>query len=285
LVQARGVVWSTNPNPDISLSTKTLNGPGFGTFTDNLTRLVPNTTYYVRAYATNSAGTAYGNQVVFKTTNSSIGFPCSGTPTVNDIDGNIYNTTPIGTQCWMRENLRTTKYRDGTVIPMDSSGGEYGNKIGETWSNRTLGARTINRNNFNNLMTFGYLYNWYSVNDNKGLCPIGWSVPSDEDWTKLTNFLGSEAGGKLKTQGTTHWRHPNLGATDEVNFSALPGGIRGTDGEYYNIGFAGDWWSSTSIDSNRAWSRWLYSNSTELSRDSQCAGYKKTGLSVRCIKN
>jgi uncharacterized protein (TIGR02145 family) len=89
----------------------------------------------------------------------------------------------------------------------------------------------------------------------------------------------------LKTQGTTHWRHPNLGATDEVNFSALPGGIRGTDGEYYNIGFAGDWWSSTSIDSNRAWSRWLYSNSTELSRDSQCAGYKKTGLSVRCIKN
>jgi uncharacterized protein (TIGR02145 family) len=285
LVQARGVVWSTNPNPDISLSTKTLNGPGYGTFSANLTRLLPNTTYYVRAYATNSAGTAYGNEVVFKTTNTSIGFPCSGTPTVKDIDGNIYNTTPIGTQCWMRENLRTTKYRDGTIIPIDSSGGEYGNKIGETWSNRTSGARTINRNNFDNLTSFGYLYNWYSVNDSKGLCPVGWSVPSDEDWTKLTNFLGYEAGGKMKTIGTSYWKHPNIGATDEVNFSALPGGYRSSGGDFYNIGFAGNWWSSTSIDSNRAWSRWLYNDSSELRRYSICVGYKKSGYSVRCIRN
>jgi uncharacterized protein (TIGR02145 family) len=168
---------------------------------------------------------------------------------------------------------------------MDSSGGEYGNKIGETWSSRTTGARTINGNNFDNLKTFGYLYNWYSVNDSKGLCPVGWSVPSDENWTQLTNFLGYEAGGKIKTIGTTYWRQPNKGATDEVKFSALPGGHRGTDGEYYNIGFAGNWWSSTSIDSNRAWSRLLYSDSSELSRNGQCAGYKKTGLSVRCIKN
>ncbi len=284
-ITARGVVWSTNPNPNISLSTKTLNGPGNGTFKANITGLMPNTIYYLKAYATNSAGTAYGNEIVFKTTNTSIGFPCSGTSTVKDIDGNIYNTTAIGTQCWMKENLRTTKYRDGTIIPMDSSGGEYGNKIGETWSSRTIGARTINRNNFDNLMTYGYLYNWYSVNDNKGLCPVGWSVPSDEDWTKLTNFLGYDAGGKMKTTGTTYWRHPNLGATDEVNFSALPGGYRSSGGDFYNIGFAGNWWSSTSIDSNRAWSRWIYSNSSELSRNSQCAGYKKEGLSVRCIKN
>jgi uncharacterized protein (TIGR02145 family) len=284
-ITARGVVWSTNPNPDISLSTKTLNGPGNGTFKANSTGLMPNTTYYLKAYATNSAGTAYGNEVVFKTTNTSIGLPCSGTPTVKDIDGNIYNTTPIGTQCWMKENLRTTKYRDGTIIQMDSSGGEYGNKIGETWSSRTIGARTINGNNFDNLKTFGYLYNWYSVNDSKGLCPVGWSVPSDENWTQLTNFLGYEAGGKIKTIGTTYWRHPNIGATDEVNFSALPGGYRSSGGDFYNIGFTGNWWSSTSIDSNRAWSRWLYSDSSELSRNSQCAGYKKTGLSVRCIKN
>jgi uncharacterized protein (TIGR02145 family) len=185
----------------------------------------------------------------------------------------------------MRENLRTTKYRDGTIIPMDSSGGEYGNKIGETWSSRTTGARTINGNNFDNLKTFGYLYNWYSVNDIKGLCPVGWSVPSDENWIQLTNFLGYEAGGKIKTIGTTYWRHPNLGATDEVNFSALPGGHRGTDGEYYNIGFAGNWWSSTSIDSNKAWSRWLYKDSADFYRNSQCVGLKKGGYSVRCIKN
>ena len=282
-IKSKGVVWSTNPNPDISLHTKTFNGSGIGNFTSHIYGLMPNTTYYLKLYATNSVETFYGSEIVFKTTNTSIGFPCSGTTTVKDIDGNIYNTIPIGTQCWIKENLRTTKYQDGTNIPIDSSGGESGNQPGEKWSNLISGARTINGNYTDNLTNFGYLYNWYSVENPKGICPVGWHVPSSRDWRILEDFLGEEAGGKLKLQGTTYWRHPNKGASNMVGFSGLPGGYRNSNGEYYRIGDKGKWWSSDEIYS-RVFTYGLSYNYNFI-LFSYCGVSKTEGNSIRCIKN
>ena len=230
-ITSRGVVWSTSPNPTIALSTKTSNGTGTGSFTSTLTNLAPKTTYYVRAYATNSVGTGYGNEITFITTDSSIvmGIPCPGTPTVKDIDGNTYNTVQIGTQCWTKENLRVTKYRDGTVIPLDESGGTAGNGTGQTWSSRTTGARTVYGHSAANLATYGYLYNWYTVGDTKGLCPSGWHVPSEAEWNSLSSYLGNDPGVKL---ADTSWILAFGKPTNESGFSVKPGGYRDTSGRF-----------------------------------------------------
>jgi uncharacterized protein (TIGR02145 family) len=225
VISARGVVWSTTPSPTIDLLTKTSNGSGTGSFTSTLNNLTPKTTYYVRAFATSSAGTEYGNEISFTTSDSTIvmGIPCPGTPTVKDIDGNTYNTVQIGTQCWTKENLRVTKYRDGSVIPLDESGGSEGGGSDQTWSSRTTGTRTVNKNTSSNVeifTTYGYLYNWYAVDDKKGLCPSGWHVPINAEWIALTDYLGGEdvAAVKLKSKGTTLWNN-NIGATNESGFS------------------------------------------------------------------
>jgi uncharacterized protein (TIGR02145 family) len=210
-VTARGVCWSTNQNPTIDNS-KTSNDIGTGSFTSNLTGLTANTIYYVRAYATNSMGTAYGNQVTFKTTTD------VETNTVTDIDGNIYHTVTIGTQVWMVENLKTTKYRNGDPIP---------NVTGNAWAALTTGAYCwYNNDAATYKATYGALYNWYAVADSRNIAPTGWHVPTDAEWTTLTTFLGGEsvAGGKLKETGTNHWTSPNTGATNETGFTALPGG-------------------------------------------------------------
>ena len=290
-ITGRGIVWSTSTNPTIALTTKTSNGTGTGSFTSTLTNLTPKTTYYVRAYATNSAGTGYGNEISFTTSDSSsvMGIPCPGTPTVKDIDGNVYNTVQIGTQCWTKENLRVTKYRDGSVIQFDESGGTTGNGTGQTWGNRTAGARTVYGHSAANLATYGYLYNWYAAVDSKGLCPSGWHLPSDAEWTMLTNYLGGEsiAGGKMKFTGTTYWDSPNTGATNESGFSALPGGDRNTEGSFGNfIGYA-LFWSSTKITinftSNYAWNRILYYDNGNVGRRSYYS--KSSGASVRCLRD
>ena len=286
-ISARGVVWSTNTNPTIALTTKTSNGTGIGSFSSSLTNLAPKTTYYVRAYATNSAGTGYGNEISFITSDSSIvmGIPCPGTPTVKDIDGNTYNTVQIGTQCWTKENLRVTKYRDGTVIPLDESGGTTGVGTGQTWGSRTTGTRTVYGHNASNLVTYGYLYNWYSVADTKGLCPNGWHVPSDSEWTTLTTYLGGEsvAGGRMKSTGTTYWNTPNTGATNESGFSVLPGGYRNFDGNFYYIRFSACFWSATEYDYNFAWNRLLYYNYGNVYRYTTFD--KSFGASVRCLRD
>ena len=286
-ITARGVVWSTNTNPNITLTTKTSNGTGTGSFTSTLTNLTPKTTYYVRAYATNSAGTTYGNEITFTTSDSSslMGIPCLGTPTVKDIDGNTYNTVQIGTQCWTKENLRVTKYRDGSVIPLDVSGGTTGGGTGQTWSSRTTGARTVYGHSAANLATYGYLYNWYAVADSKGLCLSGWHVPSDTEWTTLTTYLGGEnvAGGKMKSTGTTYWNSPNTGASNESGLTALPGGWRNSAGNFFNISYNAFFWSATHYATSLAWIRYLYySTGNVLSVN---GGVKSFGASVRCLKD
>jgi uncharacterized protein (TIGR02145 family) len=196
---------------------------------------------------------------------------------LTDQDGNEYKTVTIGTQTWMAENLRTTKYNDGTPIP----------KVTDLaiWSGLITGAY-CNYNNtasIDTIATYGRLYNWYAVNTGK-LAPKGWHVPTDAEWTTLTNYLGSEdiAGGKLKETGTTHWYSPNLGATNATGFTALPGGSRSGDGLFDVIGDYGFYWSSTEYDSDDAYYRAL----THLISDVGSDYYvKELGFSVRCIKD
>ena len=282
----RGVVWSTSQNPTISLTTKTSDGSGIGTFNSNISGLSPNTTYYLRAYASNSAGTGYGNEITFTTLDSSsvMGIPCPGTPTVKDIDGNTYNTVQIGTQCWTKENLRVTKYRDGSVIPLDESGGTTGNGTGQTWGVRTTGARTVYGHSAANLATYGYLYNWYAVAEIKGLCPNGWHVPSDYEWTTLSTYLGGEtvAGGKMKSTGTTYWIS-NAGATNSSGFSVLPGGFRSFDGSFNEIRRNAVFWSASTFGGEYgAFYRILSYDSGRVDRSNSD---ERSGFSVRCLRD
>ena len=266
-VTNRGICWSTSTNPTIELNTKISNSSGLGSFTNSLSGLIPNTTYYLKSFATNTVGTFYGNELSFITPNR-----------VTDIDGNIYNTVIIGTQVWMVENLKTTKYRDGTSVPLVTDG--------TAWGALTTNGCCYYNNDVAYNSKYGLLYNWFVVNNIKKIAPLGWHIPTDTEWGVLTNYLGglNSAGGKLKEIGTTHWTSPNTGATNESGFTALPGGIRSNDGNYFlKVGNSADWWSSTeytdpnyamywSIDYNGIWFG-VHQN------------YKQYGFSIRCIKD
>ena len=267
-VTVRGVCWSTNQNPTIADS-KTTDGTGAGSFTSNITGLTAGTIYYVRAYATNSAGTGYGSAMSFTTQGGTTG-------TVTDIDGNVYNTVTIGTQVWMVENLKTTKYRDGTSIPNVTDN--------ISWSNLTTGAYCDYSNTPSNSATYGKLYNWYAATNAHNIAPTGWHVPTDADWTTLTTYLGGEgvAGGKLKETGTTHWQSPNIGATNETGFTALPGGYRRYYGPFVSVGFFGYWWSATENYATFAWSRYMSYDDSDVYRDTDG---KELGFSVRCVRD
>jgi uncharacterized protein (TIGR02145 family) len=265
-VTARGVCWSTTTGPTVALA-KTTDGTGSGIFSSAISLLSANTVYYVRAYATNMTGTGYGPEVLFKTSYS----------TLPDADGNSYFTVVIGTQIWTRENLKTTKYRDGTPIPNVSDN--------NTWSSLPTGAYCWDNNDIANKNIYGALYNWIAITDSKGLCPTGWHVPTDGEWTTLTTYLGgtSVAGGKLKEAGNTHW-YSNSGATNESGFTALPGGYRYSSGGYSYPGSYGYWWSATENISNvtNGYYRLIYYyNASIYGSDIS----KASGLSVRCIKD
>ena len=263
-ITARGVCWSTNQNPTVS-DNKTADGIGTGSFTSSLNNILPSTTYYVRAYATNNAGTAYGPQVTFTTL-----------PGVADVDGNAYGSIVIGTQTWMSENLRVSKYRNGDAIPNVTDG--------TAWTALATGAYAYQDNNTAYDATYGKLYNWFAVTDSRNLCPTGWHIPTDEEWTTLTTFLGgvSVAGGKMKTTGTSLWTSPNNAATNESGFSGLPGGARQPDAAFIYRTTIGVWWSSTENGSPDAWFRNLYHQNGQTDRD---FGNKRCGYSVRCLKN
>ncbi len=264
IVTERGMCWSTTANPTITDS-KTSDGTGGGSFTSSITGLSSNTTYYARAYATNSAGTAYGDEYIIKT----------ATGTVTDYDGNSYYTVTIGTQVWMMENLKTIKYNDGTSIPLVTGNTE--------WSNLTSsGYCWYSNDEVANKNTYGALYNWYVVN-NGNLCPSGWHLPTDAEWTTLAEYLGgkSVAGGKLKETGTSHWWNPNVGATNETGFSATGGGYRFSDGEFVWMSFIGTWWSASEYDASSAWGWFIHCNYELIDN----AAYSKIdGFSVRCIE-
>ncbi|MEI6767007.1 MAG: fibrobacter succinogenes major paralogous domain-containing protein [Bacteroidota bacterium] len=263
-ITGRGVCWSTGPLPTTDCST-TSDGTGIGSFTSNINGLTPGTLYYLRAYATNLFGTSYGNTVTFITSDGE----------AMDIDGNIYPTVNIGTQTWMAANLRVTHYRNGDSIP------EIGIHDGILWRNLTSGAYTGFMSD-----SYGKLYNWYAVIDNRDIAPTGWHVATDTDWTILTDYAGGSgiAGDKLKAK--YDWITTYQGSddsSDELRFSALGGSYMDTTstGLWLGPGVNGYWWTSTENGSD-AWGRSMQTLQSAVHRDSF---YKNLGFSVRCIKD
>lgn len=272
-VRSRGVCWSTSPSPTTN-SNITSDGDGVGTFTSSLTGLSPNTTYYVRAYASNNVGTGYGNEQMFTTQNTGPG------TTVTDYDGNVYHTVTIGTQTWLKENLKVTHFNKGEAIPNVSDGIE--------WSTLTKGAYCNYDKNPANSEIYGHLYNWFAASDSRNPCPEGWHVPTDNEWQKLMDYLGGEliAGGKLKAtgtlgQGTGLWEDPNSEATNESGFTALPAGIRNTNGTFSLLSTNEYFWSSTPNQAS-AWDRELSHKYGNVDRNSR---EQTSGLSIRCVKD
>ena len=290
-VTARGICWSTSHNPTIS-DNKTTDGTGTGSFTSCITELLGNTTYYVRAYATNSVGTTYGNEVSFTTPN------CGSGVTVTDKSGNTYNTVQIGQQCWMKENMRTTKYADGTDISEGAT------------SSTTVAYWYYPNNNSSNKTTYGLLYNWKAVMRNstssssnpsgvQGICPTGWHVPSDAEWKQMEMAVGmsqsdaDNTGNRgdiaAKLSGNTGWTSStnenaagNLSASvrNASGFSALPAGGYITD-NYNHFHQYAYFWSATANETN-PWRRSLYFDNAGVTRQILTKSY---ALSVRCVKN
>ena len=375
-VTARGVCWGTNFDPTIN-DNKTSDGTGTGSFISSITNLSPGTTYYFRAYATSSAGTAYGNQLSFVTrycnisllspsNNTILDNGCQETPDpitwffdwsdctdatayqinvlepgsttvpmidkeittsdyeysdndyiinsarlgwmwrvrayinggwrewsesgifdvepldtdcpdnpVKDFDGNTYNKVTIGTQVWLKENLKTTRYKNGNEISY----------VTGSWLDVTFPAYCWYNDDINNKNIYGGLYNWYAVNTGI-LCPDGWHVPDNSDLITLSDFLGGRdlAGGHLKEKGTDHWISPNTGADNSTGFTALPGGIKNYFPEepfFGYIGYFGFWWSR-SVKDDYPYSITMYNTLTMLNN---ITTDKRQGLSIRCIKD
>ena len=196
--------------------------------------------------------------------------------TLIDQQNNVYKTIVIGTQIWMAEDLRTTIYRNGDLIT---------NVTGNTqWSGLSTGAWCNYNNNIAYECPYGKMYNWYTVSDSRNLCPTGWHVPTDAEWTTLITFLGgtSIAGGKMRSTGTQYWLSPNITANNESGFSGLPGGLRGQNGIFNEGGSRGYWWSSSSANASQAWSR---SASRSFSDVLTIASLKGNGYAVRCLKD
>jgi uncharacterized protein (TIGR02145 family) len=202
-------------------------------------------------------------------------FTC-GTNTVSDIDLNTYNTVTLGSQCWITENLKTSRYRNGDLIP---SGFNNTN-----WANLTTGGRSWY---FNDSTTYenpyGNLYNFYAVEDSRGLCPLGWHVPSDGEWTTLTNSLSPDASNKMRTTGLTYWSATNLGVSNVTGFSAVGNGARWLDGAFVNLKNNAYVWSSTPLDANQIYHRDFRNNNANVIR--QWNMNKRVGCSVRCLKD
>lgn len=283
-VTGRGICWSTETNPTIE-DQKTSNGIGTGYFESTLTGLSPHSFYYIRAYVIKDGRVIYGNQVSFTTGE-----------VVTDIDGNIYNTITIGNQVWMAENLWTTRFANGDIIG-------------------TTSPATLNIMNYmdpvyqwayngieKNAAKYGRLYTWYAVTDPRGLCPAGWHIPTDEEWTELENYLisnhynydGTNSGNKiaLTLASDLSWTFSDGSGTpgntsysesrNKIGFSALPAGYRDQEGKFVDIGNAACWWSSTEASSYNAYYRYLRSIRKDILRSSY---YEFCAVSVRCIKD
>lgn len=264
-ITVKGICWSTNPNPTIADSIIS-KGSGQGKFVVNLTGLTANTKYYMRVFACNKVGTSYGCEQIIKTY----------TGTVTDIDGNVYYTVTIGTQTWMAENLKTTKYRNGDPIT---------NAIEDSvWSNPSTKGYCNYNNDSTNGNIYGHLYNWFVATDRRNIAPLGWHVPSDKEWTILIKYLGGDtlACDKLVEcdWSQTHWAFGT--GTNESGFTALPGGYRNSLGGFTDLHYVANYWASTDNSSDFAYYINLFTapipnmlNTTQ----------KREGASVRCIKD
>ncbi len=305
----RGVCWSTSPNPIID-NIHTLDGHGMGNFTSSLTGLQSGLTIYVRAYATNHEGTAYGNEVTFTIPINPNGDSrsCPNTPTLTDVDGNMYNTVQIGEQCWMRENLRTTRYADGTPI-------EHGNGGSDTTA-----YWYYPMDNAANQHNYGLLYNWPAVmrgvtgsaanpSGVQGICPDGWHVPSDAEWTQLTDYVSTHSeyvcGGNYiniakAMVSTVGWdlasaTDPCLAGNDSpatnnaTGFGALPAGYGNDDYTnefiYGGLGYNTAFWTSTiaEVSYDPVYYRLFHFNLAEIIRNYDY-GYQSANA-VRCVHN
>ena len=268
---ARGICWGTAPNPSIT-GNKTTDGTGTGTFTGNLTGLTDGTTYYYRAYATNSSGTTYGQEFSFITP-------------LTDVEGNMYKTVVIGAKVWMAENLKVTKLNDNTDITYAPEAVDWIvlTGAGYCWYN--------NDPEFNKPI-YGALYNWYAAN-NANICPTGWHAATDEEYNSMEVALGlaqadvntwgwrgTDHGAKMKS--TTGWNAGENG-TNTSGFTALPAGYRFySDGLFNGQNSIGYWWTATEHDTDRGWYRRIDGNNTAVYKASTD---KRAGKSIRCVKN
>lgn len=278
-----GIYLSTSPDAEETGQKREM-GHGTGEFSSKITDITDNTTYFVKAYATNQEGTSYGAEYEFET--------WALESSVRDIGGNKYKTKVIGEQKWMAENLATTRFRDGSSI-------EYVGEEDDQWRTTSQPYYGVYEDEGDNQSTYGFLYNWYVIEDERCVCPEGWKVPSEEDWQELERYLGmddyeiertelrgSDHGGKLKATGTVRdqtgfWRSPNTLATNETGFTALPGGFRDQRGYSEQLHYIGNWWSSTTAEADSAWIRYLFHDSGQIGR---FYFPKNMGLSIRCIK-
>ncbi len=281
LVTQRGICYSTSPSATTA-NTTIMSGSGIGSFTCELNGLSYSTTYYARAYAMNSAGTAYGNEVSFTTANQIVSTPGAGVT----FDGYTYGSIVLGNgQEWMAENLRTSVYANGDSIPNETNA--------NAWQYTTTGAWVHYNNDSQYENPYGKLYNWYTVNDSRNMCPTGWHVPTDAEWSTFINYLDpnadggnnlNSAGGKMKSAGTQYWPSPNTDATNESGFSGLPGSYRQNYGLFDDLTSA-VWWSSTEYNLDRAWTRSVHYDLGEVWRLLNFGYNKAFGFSVRCLKD
>jgi uncharacterized protein (TIGR02145 family) len=282
-ITASGVCWSISENPTID-NNVTSDNSSEGEFVSFLTGLQPVTTFYLRAYATNSLGTAYGKEIHFTTTSTATA--------VYDIDGNIYSYKKIGIQVWLQENLKTTKYRNGDLIGTTNPASEdISGEITSEYQWAFNGTES-------NVPLYGRLYTWYVVNDNRGICPTGWHVPSDAEWTTLTSYLidnlyGYGDSGNLiaKALAATSGWTPDLtsgnvgndqGSNNYSGFSGLPAGTRSRVGRFLGTGSNTFWWASTEKDASDAGVLYIYYGGGEVTRGSFSKQY---GFSVRCLQD
>ena len=269
-ITAKGICWSTSTEPDLSDSF-TSDGTDTSLYHSTMTGLLPGTKYYVRAYTKNSAWTVFGEEETFNTK-------------VADVEGNLYRTVNIGTQVWMAENLRTTKYNNSIAIPNVTNN--------TTWANLSSAAYCWYNNDISYKPAFGALYNWYAVKAGT-LCPAGWHVPTDVEFSALEVYLGlppdqvdvwgwrgTDQGMQMKN--TTGWETGGNG-TNSSGFSALPGGYRyGATGAFYLLTSITYWWNATEHDADRGWYRRLDSSRSDIYKASTS---KKGGKYIRCLKN
>lgn len=284
-----GVCWDTLPDPTIEGIHRAFS-EGTSPFSTTIKQLELRTIYYVRAFAINSTGLAYGNEVMFRT---------NDTP-VTDIDGNVYPTIVIGEQVWMGRNLAVTRYANGSDVPFTPED--------EWWDSLHVDEKGFCyfNNDPGNADSYGALYTWSAavngVNDVdpelepiQGVCPDGWHLPSDGDWKELEIYLGmseqtadstgwrGNIAGKLKSTARDSWLIPNEGATNETRFSALPAGDRFPEGEFFNLHFSTFYWTSSNYNQNNAWARALGYYVTTMYRGH--ADSKEYGFSVRCVRD